>query len=70
MSVTKIAQHINNWKEDDGNVLWWKFPVNEPPYVGTPLDDDFPDYVTHWTPLVVPMWYIDGNDMKLTPDER
>ncbi len=24
----------------------------EPPYAGTPLADDFPDYVTHWTPMV------------------
>jgi len=41
------------WDEDDGPALWWMFPVSEPPYAGTPLDDDFPDYVTHWTPLPV-----------------
>jgi hypothetical protein len=34
--------------------LWWRFPIAEPPYSGTPLDDDFPDYVTHWTMSVVP----------------
>lgn len=28
--------------------------MSEPPYVGTLLDDDIPDYVTHWTRLVVP----------------
>lgn len=29
---------LDEWHEDDGPVLWWEFPVNEPPYVGTPLD--------------------------------
>lgn len=42
---------IDSWHEDDGAALWWRFPVAEPPYCGTPLDDDFPDYVTHWTRL-------------------
>ena len=42
------------WDHDDGPVLWWRFPVAEPPYAGTPLDDDFPEYVTHWTPITVP----------------
>ena len=50
-----FAQPHHEWHEDDGPVLWWRFPVTEPPYVGTPLDDDFPDeYVTHWTRIVVP----------------
>jgi hypothetical protein len=44
----------DDWHEDDGAVLWWQFPVTEPPYAGTPLDDDFPEYMTHWTPIVVP----------------
>lgn len=39
------------WSEDDGPVLWWQLPVSEPPYAGTPLDDEFPDYETHWTPI-------------------
>lgn len=26
------------WHEDHGNVLWWRLPVSEPPYCGTPLD--------------------------------
>lgn len=29
---------ISEWHEDIGPVLWWKFPIEEPPYVGTPLD--------------------------------
>ena len=29
---------LEEWHEGLGDVLWWKFPVNEPPYVGTPND--------------------------------
>lgn len=45
---------IDEWHEDKGDVLWWSFPIEEPPYCGTPLDADWPDYHTHWTPLVIP----------------
>lgn len=48
------ARPLDDWAEEDGAVLWWSFPLREPPYVGSPLDDDFPDYVTHWTPISVP----------------
>lgn len=61
LKATKVAfedlrtpRRLSDWDEYDGNVLWWRFPINEPPYVGTPLDDDFPPYVTHWTPLELP----------------
>lgn len=43
-----------DWTEEDGSVLWWRFPICEAPYVGTPFDDDFPDCVTHWTRIDVP----------------
>jgi hypothetical protein len=46
-----FAYEREDWHEDYGAVLWWTLPVSEPPYVGTPLDDDFPGYVTHWTRL-------------------
>jgi len=49
-----VAVPREEWHEDDGDVLWWTMPISEPPYVGTPLDDGFPDYVTHWTRIVVP----------------
>jgi hypothetical protein len=26
------------WTEEDGAVLWWTFPIQEPPYCGTPND--------------------------------
>lgn len=44
----------SEWHEDIGPVLWWNDPISEPAYCGTPLDDDFPDYMTRWTPLLVP----------------
>lgn len=49
------ARPLDQWHEDDGPVLWWSFPIEEAPYVGTPLDSDWPGYHTHWTPLVVPL---------------
>ena len=45
---------LEEWHEDYGDVLWWKFPIEEPPYVGSPLCDDWPAYHTHWTPIVCP----------------
>lgn len=27
---------IAEYHEDMGSVLWWKFPIEEPPYVGSP----------------------------------
>lgn len=48
------ARPLADWHEDDGPVLWWRFPVDEPPYSGTPLDQDWPGYHTHWTKIDVP----------------
>ena len=42
---------IKEYHEDMGNVLWWKFPIEEPPYVGTPNDLGFPVRI-HW--LAIP----------------
>ena len=53
--AAKQARPLEEWHEDDGQVLWWSFPVQEEPYVGHPNCDDWtPGYYTHWTPLVVP----------------
>lgn len=47
---------IEDWHEDIGDVLWWRFPVEEAPYCGTPLDSDWiNDYYTHWTPIANPV---------------
>jgi hypothetical protein len=48
---------IEDWHEDDGNVLWWSLPVCEPPYCGTPNDTDFradngEGYFTHFSHIV------------------
>jgi hypothetical protein len=26
-----------DWHEDRGDVLWWRIPISEPPYLGSPL---------------------------------
>jgi hypothetical protein len=40
--MTQCARPLSDWHEDFGPVLWWCFPVREPPYVGTPLDAGLP----------------------------
>jgi len=46
-------EHIDDYHEDEGCVLFWKLPVVEPPYCGTPNDTGFLEgYYTHWTPIV------------------
>ncbi len=44
------ARPLAEWHEDDGPVVWWRFPVEEPAWIGTPLDEDWPGDHTHWTP--------------------
>lgn len=36
------ARPISEWSEDIGDVLWWIFPLSEPPYCGTPTDTGRP----------------------------
>lgn len=58
--VGVVAFPEEYWHEDYGTVLWWHFPVEEPPVVGTPDSFDrygapiVKEYHTHWTPLHVP----------------
>lgn len=54
VTVQERARPMEEWGEDYGDVLWWKFPIEEPPYVGSPLDANWPAYHTHWTPIVMP----------------
>jgi hypothetical protein len=44
------ARPLDEWHEDFGEVLWWFFPMTEPPYIGSPLCSNWPGYHTHWTP--------------------
>jgi hypothetical protein len=34
----RTPKRLDEWSEDDGPVLWWKFPLDEAPYCGTPND--------------------------------
>ena len=54
VTVQECARPLEEWGEDYGDVLWWKFPIEEPPYVGSPLDEKWPAYHTHWMPIVIP----------------
>lgn len=49
-----IAYRADKWHEDMGDVLWWESPIREAPYCGTPLDDGFPEYKTHFTIIKFP----------------
>ena len=42
-AVTGRPRRFEEWNEDEyGPALWWEFPIEEPPYCGTPLDCDWP----------------------------
>ncbi len=50
-----VARPFEEWHEDIAAcALWWRFPVEEPPYCGSPLDTNWPGYHTHWTPIEIP----------------
>jgi hypothetical protein len=34
----QVARPLSEWTEEVGDALWWRFPVEEPPYVGSPND--------------------------------
>ena len=38
-----IPRPFEEWHEDYGDVLWWRFPLEGPPYIGSPLDEDWVD---------------------------
>lgn len=43
------------YHEDMGPVLWWRIPIEDEPYVGSPLDTKWvEDYYTHFTALPDP----------------
>lgn len=54
VTVQECARPLEEWNEDYGDVIWWKFPIEEPPYVGSPLDANWTAYHTHWTPIMIP----------------
>ena len=51
------ARPIEEWHEELGDCLWWTFPVEEPPYIGSPLDTEWLEddhKFTHFTEIIVP----------------
>lgn len=50
----QAARWRSEWHEDYGDVVWWVLPVQEAPYLGSPLCDDWPGYHTHWTRIELP----------------
>jgi hypothetical protein len=48
--MAEIALPLRKYHEDMGPVVWWKFPITEASYIGSPLDSDCPGYHTHFTP--------------------
>lgn len=60
-----IPKPKEEWNEEEGLCLWWEFPVNTQPYVGTPLDKDFPSNVTHFTKIEQPLFSkVKGSSVK------
>lgn len=53
-ATVRALRNREDWHEDRGPVLWWTVPITEPPHCGTPFDQDFPEYCTHWTVLPIP----------------
>ena len=54
MIADNAPRPLDGWGEDYGDCLWWAFPIEEPPYCGTPLDCDWPGYHTHFTRFTCP----------------
>ena len=45
------AWPAEHYHEDFGPVLWYRFPIEEAPWCGTPNDSDWPGYHTHFQVL-------------------
>lgn len=54
IEAPNAARPLSEWHEDIGPVVWWRLCRDERPdeasYIGTPLDDEWPGYHTHFTP--------------------
>jgi hypothetical protein len=37
----EVLRPLSEWQEDDGDVLWYRVPINEPPFVSSPLRSDW-----------------------------
>ena len=63
--AARDAKPLSEWGDEDHEVLWWKFPIEEPPYLGNPNHEDWPGRHTHWTPLITPT-----EPQPITPEQR
>lgn len=58
--VGVVARPYDERGEDYGEALWWSFPIEEPPYLGSPISyhadgsPTVPEWCTHWTPVFIP----------------
>jgi hypothetical protein len=34
--MSDVARPLSEWNEEDGDVVWWFFPMTEAPWIGTP----------------------------------
>lgn len=56
---SRQPKHFSDYHEDFGFVIWWRAPICEPPWVGSPNCDNWPfDFEEEgslwWTQLVTP----------------
>jgi hypothetical protein len=51
----------DEYNEDFGTVLWWNFPIKEPPDVDL---SEGAEHHTHWSPLPV-VWGSDAQPLKV-----
>lgn len=55
-----VALPAEDWYEDYGDCLWWHFPIEEPPYLGSPIswhrngEPTVPGWCTHFTRVYMP----------------
>lgn len=57
------ARPIAEYHEDMGDVLWWKFPITERPYVGSPNSVGFA--VEGYVTLKAHGGYVVGDDIRI-----
>lgn len=59
----------SEWGDEDGCVLWFDLPIEEPPYCGEPTDENFPWVSTpiedlHWCPLPEAVFMFAGDPLR------
>lgn len=51
LKMWTIARPLSEYHEDMGCALWFKYPIDEPPYVGDPNCCNWPGYHTYFIQL-------------------